>query len=129
WLGGRGARSPPRPPPRLTSAGGGGGCRGGPVPAALAVADLHKRFRSPLGRLEAVALDGVELEVPQGEAFGLIGPNGAGKTTFIKCLLAICAPDQGSISLLGGPPERAASRARGGYLPERPGLPRARTPP
>src|SRR5262249_60482025 len=125
WLGGRGARSPPRPPPRLTSAGGGGGCRGGPVPAALAVADLHKRFRSPLGRLEAVALDGVDLEVPQGEAFGLIGPNGAGKTTFIKCLLAICAPDQGSISPLGRPPGRAPSRAPGGH-PARPlGPPRA----
>jgi ABC-2 type transport system ATP-binding protein len=98
------------------------------LPAALEVTDLHKRFRSPLGRVEAVALDGVDLEVPAGEAFGLIGPNGAGKTTFIKCLLAICAPDAGTVSLLGGPPERAASRARVGYLPERLALPGAWTP-
>ena len=50
------------------------------MPAAFAVTALQKRFRTRFGRTEAVALDGVELEVPRGEAFGLIGPNGAGKT-------------------------------------------------
>jgi ABC-2 type transport system ATP-binding protein len=96
--------------------------------AALAVASLHKRFRTRFGRTEAVALDGVDLEVPRGEAFGLIGPNGAGKTTFIKCLLGIAHPDSGDIALLGGRPGDPRSRARVGYLPERLALPGAWTP-
>jgi ABC-2 type transport system ATP-binding protein len=98
------------------------------MPAALAVSDLHKRFRTRFGRTEAVALDGVDLEVPCGEAFGLIGPNGAGKTTFIKCLLGIAHPDSGRVELLGGRPEDPAARARVGYLPERLSLPGAWTP-
>ncbi len=96
--------------------------------AAFAVTSLHKRFRTRFGRTESVALDGVDLEVPRGEAFGLIGPNGAGKTTFIKCLLAIAHPDSGAVELLGGRPEDPRSRARVGYLPERLTLPGAWTP-
>jgi ABC-2 type transport system ATP-binding protein len=98
------------------------------MPAAFAVTSLHKRFRTRFGRTESVALDGVDLEVPRGEAFGLIGPNGAGKTTFIKCLLGISHPDSGSVELLGGRPEDPRSRARIGYLPERLTLPGAWTP-
>ena len=97
------------------------------MPAALAVSSLHKRFRSRFGRTESVALDGVDLEVPRGEAFGLIGPNGAGKTTFIKCLLGIAHPDSGDIALLGGRPGDPRARARVGYLPERLALPGAWT--
>jgi len=98
------------------------------MPAAFAVTSLHKRFRTRFGRTESVALDGVDLEVPRGEAFGLIGPNGAGKTTFIKCLLGISHPDSGSVELLGARPEDPRSRARVGYLPERLTLPGAWTP-
>ena len=98
------------------------------MPAAFAVTSLHKRFRTRFGRTESVALDGVDLEVPRGEAFGLIGPNGAGKTTFIKCLLGISHPDSGRVELLGGRPEDPRSRARVGYLPERLTLPGAWTP-
>src|SRR5215472_16198592 len=98
------------------------------MPAAFAVTSLHKRFRTRFGRTESVALDGVDLEVPRGEAFGLIGPNGAGKTTFIKCLLGISHPDSGSVELLGGRPQDPRSRARVGYLPERLTLPGAWTP-
>jgi len=98
------------------------------MPAAFAVTSLHKRFRTRFGRTESVALDGVDLEVPRGEAFGLIGPNGAGKTTFIKCLLGIAHPDAGRVELLGGRPEDPRSRARVGYLPERLTLPGAWTP-
>ena len=98
------------------------------MPAAFAVSSLHKRFRTRFGRTESVALDGVNLEVPRGETFGLIGPNGAGKTTFIKCLLGISHPDSGGVELLGGRPQDPRSRARVGYLPERLTLPGAWTP-
>ena len=96
--------------------------------AAFAVTSLHKHFRTRFGRAESVALDGVDLEVPRGEAFGLLGPNGAGKTTFIKCLLGISHPDSGEVVLLGGRPEDPRTRARVGYLPERLTLPGAWTP-
>ncbi len=99
-----------------------------PMQAAFSVRSLHKRFRTRFGHTESVALDGVDLEVPRGEAFGLLGPNGAGKTTFIKCLLGISHPDAGEVVLLGAPPEDPRSRARVGYLPERLALPGAWTP-
>jgi len=48
-----------------------------------------------------VALDGVDLEVGDGELVGLVGPNGAGKTTLFDCLLGVTAPDRGTVSFAG----------------------------
>jgi ABC-2 type transport system ATP-binding protein len=70
----------------------------------------------------------MDLSVPQGSAFGLIGPNGAGKTTFIKSILGIVQPTEGTVRVLGGSPEDPAIRARIGYLPERLHLPGSWTP-
>ncbi|MBS1227894.1 MAG: transporter related [Proteobacteria bacterium] len=47
------------------------------------------------------ALDGVSLEIAEGEFFGLLGPNGAGKTTLISCLAGLVRPDQGKLSVMG----------------------------
>ncbi|MEY2632061.1 MAG: hypothetical protein RIR00_715 [Pseudomonadota bacterium] len=47
------------------------------------------------------ALDGVSLDIPQGEFFGLLGPNGAGKTTLISCLAGLVRPDAGQIRVMG----------------------------
>lgn len=52
-------------------------------------------------------LDGLDLAVPGGTIMGLIGENGAGKSTTIRCLLGLTRPDAGSVTLLGGDPERA----------------------
>ncbi|HEY1591757.1 MAG TPA: ATP-binding cassette domain-containing protein [Solirubrobacteraceae bacterium] len=50
---------------------------------------------------EQQALDGVDLELGEGELRGLLGPNGAGKTTLLRALFGLIRPDAGSIELLG----------------------------
>ena len=45
------------------------------------------------------ALDSVDVEIRQGEVFGIIGPNGAGKTTFLNCLSGVDQPDEGDITI------------------------------
>ncbi|NRR31863.1 ABC transporter ATP-binding protein [Oxalobacteraceae bacterium] len=64
-------------------------------------------------------LQGVDLEVAQGEFFGLVGVNGAGKTSLIKCLFDFCAVDGGSIEIFDQPHSVPAARAPLAFLPER----------
>jgi ABC-2 type transport system ATP-binding protein len=67
------------------------------------------------------AVDGVDIEVPEGSIYGILGPNGAGKTTTLRMLLGIIDPDRGERRLLGhAAPLDAASLV--GYLPEERGL-------
>jgi ABC-2 type transport system ATP-binding protein len=80
---------------------------------ALRARGLTKRYG------ERRALEGVDLEIPAGAAFGLVGANGAGKTTFIKCALDHCAPDRGRVELFGVASSDPRARARLAYLPER----------
>ena len=47
------------------------------------------------------AVDGIDLEVREGEIFGLLGPNGSGKTTTIRMMLGLLSPSGGSITTLG----------------------------
>ncbi len=65
---------------------------------AIVVRDLVKRY----GALTAV--DHVDLEVRQGEFFGILGPNGAGKTTTLEIIEGLREPDSGTVELLGAPP-------------------------
>jgi ABC-2 type transport system ATP-binding protein len=62
---------------------------------AVSIQQVEKRF----GALKA--LDGVSLEIAEGEFFGLLGPNGAGKTTLISCLAGLARPDAGKLNVLG----------------------------
>ena len=59
------------------------------------IKNLVKRY----GNL--VALDHLNLQVQEGEIFGLLGPNGSGKTTAINCMLALLAFDRGDIHIFG----------------------------
>ena len=79
------------------------------------VQNISKTF----GNLQAVYE--LSFEVEQGEIYGLLGPNGAGKTTTIRMLLNLFHPDQGAISILGGPMSEA-KKTRIGYMPEERGL-------
>src|SRR5437870_3036162 len=56
---------------------------------------------------DVVALDGVDLDVDQGQIHGLVGPNGAGKTTLLGLLLGLAVADNGSLEILGTPVGRA----------------------
>ena len=77
---------------------------------------LTKRFGS------RVAVDGVDLRIPRGSAFGYLGPNGAGKTTLIRMLLGLTSASSGTMQLRGLPvPERRAEAlARVGAIVEEP---------
>src|SRR6202046_2309430 len=68
------------------------------------------------------AVNGVELLVPRGSAFGYLGPNGAGKTTLIRVLLGLTHADAGTMALLGYPVprHRDAPLARIGAIVDEP---------
>lgn len=52
---------------------------------------------------DLVALDHLNLDIEEGEIFGLLGPNGSGKTTAINCLLALLKYDKGTVTIFGKP--------------------------
>ena len=83
---------------------------------AVQTVGLGKRFGT------RAALEGVDLEVPRGVAFGFLGANGAGKTTLIRLLLGLAEPTAGRMHLLGHelPHGRAAALARVGAIIEEP---------
>jgi len=78
-----------------------------------------KHLTKSFGDTQAVA--DVSFAVEKGEIFGLLGPNGAGKTTTIRLILDIFQPDNGQVSILGGPMTEA-KKDRIGYMPEDRGL-------
>ncbi len=59
------------------------------------IENLVKRYK------ELLALDHFNLEINEGEVFGLLGPNGSGKTTTINCLLSLLSYDKGTIEIFG----------------------------
>lgn len=67
----------------------------------MSVINISKLKKS-YGKISA--LNGIDLDVPQGEVFGFIGPNGAGKSTTIRILLGLLRKNSGDITLLGGDP-------------------------
>jgi len=76
---------------------------------------LGRRF----GKLTAV--DGVDLEVRQGEVFGFLGPNGAGKSTLIRMLVGLLPPSEGSVRVLTYelPLQAERLRSKVGYMTQK----------
>ncbi len=79
---------------------------------------LSKTYRDFWGRPKVRALKALDLEVKQGEVFGLLGPNGSGKTTTIKLLLGLLFPTQGQALVFGKDATDVSKNQRIGYLPE-----------
>ena len=72
---------------------------------------------------DVIALDGVDLDIAEGQVHGLVGPNGAGKTTLLGLLLGLAVADSGTLEVLGTPVRRtlALPAAVAGFV-DGPGL-------
>src|SRR4051812_23543405 len=82
---------------------------------------LAIRLRGVVKRYgEIVAVDGLDLDVPEGTCVGLLGPNGAGKSTTMKMLTAQAIADEGELEVLGFrlPEESKQARAEMGVVPQ-----------
>src|SRR6516165_2440490 len=91
-----------------------------PAPA-IETENLAKQY--PYGFLhlkKKTSLEGLTMQVEEGEVFGLLGPNGAGKSTTIKLLMGIIFPTSGRARMLGKPVSDVAMHHHIGYLPEQP---------
>jgi lipooligosaccharide transport system ATP-binding protein len=79
---------------------------------------LVKRFK------DFTAVDGIDVEVRPGEAFGFLGPNGAGKSSTMRMIGCVSAPSGGTLRILGMDPVRdgSAIRARLGVCPQQDSL-------
>jgi ABC-2 type transport system ATP-binding protein len=65
------------------------------MPDAIVAEGLARKYG------DVVALDGMELSVPEGTGFALVGPNGAGKTTTVRVLTTLLKPDAGRATVAG----------------------------
>ena len=80
--------------------------------------NLSKIYRDFWGRQKVQALKALDLEVQQGEVFGLLGPNGSGKTTTIKLLLGLLFPSSGEAIVFGRDASDVEKNEKIGFLPE-----------
>lgn len=89
-------------------------------PAAAEIVNLHKTFKTGLGKPRVHAVRGIDMSIRQGEVYGLIGPNGSGKSTLMKALLGLVRPTAGSCSIFGKSSLSPDSKEEVGFLPENP---------
>ena len=83
-------------------------------PLVIRTRELTKAFSGE------IAVNSIDMDVPEGAIFGFIGPSGSGKTTTIRLLMGLFEPDSGELSVLGARPSRFSrqDRERIGYLPQ-----------
>ena len=81
---------------------------------AVSIRNLTKTYGSRLDRKKGrcvKALDGITLDIEEGEFFGIIGPDGAGKTTLYRLLTTLLLPDSGTATLTLAPTEHGQAEA------------------
>ena len=85
---------------------------------AVSFQSVSKTYSTPRGPFHA--LNGVSLDIEEGEFFGLLGPNGAGKTTLISILAGLARATQGKVTVLGHDVQQdfAAARRKLGVVPQ-----------
>lgn len=85
-----------------------------PLPPIVSARGLRKSFG------EFTAVDGIDLDIRPGEAFGLLGPNGAGKSTTMKMIAAVSQRTGGTLTVLGEDPDEQGPeiRAQLGVVPQ-----------
>lgn len=90
--------------------------------SAISFQSVSKAYPSPRGPKGStfLALDGVSLDIQEGEFFGLLGPNGAGKTTLISILAGLSRASTGRVTVLGSDVQvdYAAARRKLGVVPQ-----------
>ena len=87
---------------------------------AIRIEGLRKVYRGQAGQADKLALDGVDLTIPEGAVFGLLGPNGAGKSTLINILAGLVVKSAGKVEIWGFDQDRnpRQSRAAIGVMPQ-----------
>ncbi len=88
--------------------------------AAVSIAGLTKLYPVPMRRQKVVAVKDLNLEVPEGQVYGLLGPNGSGKSTTLKILLGLVTPTEGTSKIFGQDSRDYKSHRDVGFLPENP---------
>jgi len=91
-----------------------------PSVSAISIQGLTKDFSVTLRGVKLRAVDALNLEVAEGQVYGLLGPNGSGKSTTIKIILGLLDATVGDVRVFGVPANRVEARRNVGYLPEAP---------
>lgn len=87
---------------------------------AVTISNLTKLYSVPMRRQKVVAVKDLNLEIPEGQVYGLLGPNGSGKSTTLKILLGLVTPTHGSSKIFGQDSRDYRSHREVGFLPENP---------
>ena len=88
--------------------------------AAVSITGLTKFYPIPMRRQKVVAVKDLNVEVAEGQVYGLLGPNGSGKSTTLKILLGLVTPTRGESRIFGQDSRDYRSHRDVGFLPENP---------
>lgn len=88
--------------------------------SAVSITGLTKLYPVPMRRQKVVAVKELNLEVEEGQVYGLLGPNGSGKSTTLKILLGLVTPTRGESKIFGQDSRDYRSHRDVGFLPENP---------
>lgn len=88
--------------------------------AAVSITGLTKLYPVPMRKQKVVAVKDLNLQVEEGQVYGLLGPNGSGKSTTLKILLGLVTPTRGESQIFGQDSRDYKSHRDVGFLPENP---------